>query len=82
MALISLVDHDSEVSAPLTGRRLTQSPAALWAFWVTKTTQFTYPVNIDQEQNDQKQKYDLEAFKFHWREIKNQRQRPRNKSIK
>ena len=65
MALIFLVEHISEVTAPFQGRRLTHSPARLWAVWVTKTTQFTYPVNIDQEQDDQKQKYDLEKIKFH-----------------
>ncbi len=32
MALISLIDHASEVSEPFQGRRLTQSPAASWAF--------------------------------------------------
>ena len=63
---------------PWQGYRHTQSPAALWAFWMTKTTQFTRKVNIDQEQDDQSQKYDLEAFKFHGREIKNKRQYSRN----
>lgn len=60
MALISLVEHDSEVSEPFQGRRLTHALEASTGRSIGRKLTRSSLMNTTQEQYDQQQNYDLE----------------------